>query len=238
MRFSPSNLVLHRGNHAIEPGNTIEGITEAYRGGIRSFEIDVRQTIDGSFFLFHDRNFHENNSKVSRALYGTPVERLSKKNLNLLCPEHVGVKCPVLLEELLKEFKGTSISFFLDVKNISPQRVAALIERIQKERSQNEVVMQCPTKGCVYLVKALDPQIRILLRIRTSHGISEAIDLKPFAVQVDSELLKREYIEAIHKAGIRVLTKAVDTEYESEVGIAMLVESGADYVLTDLVVKR
>lgn len=125
----------HRGMLYKYPENSFIGIEAARKLRLRGVEVDIRQSKDGHFVLFHDAN--------AKALIG--VDRpLSDFNLNEL------EQYPILqwsfeknhkvlsLQEALDTFKN-DLFFYLDMKVSTRQVAQSMVKLLQK----NEAIASC-----------------------------------------------------------------------------------------------
>lgn len=229
-----SHLILHRGNYSIFPGNTLEGIQNGIAMGYPYIEIDVRKNGDGTYFLFHDNTIHTNNSIAPSGLLGKPSESLSREGLRNLCSPRDSSHCAAIFEDVIAFAKGKPVQFFLDIQNISPVRINNLVQFLEAHDFISQVVFQCPTPSYSRLVRLLDPSAKVLIRVYHKEDIALAVKEHPFAVQVDIPFLTDGNVAAIKGGGALVVTKTLDSSFETPQGLKEILKRGADLVLTDM----
>lgn len=134
-------LIAHRGVTDTAPENTRESATRAKDLGFKFIELDIKQSIDNKFYLFHDRD--------SRRLFGTDISLNSSTltELQQFPLHHQGLPSKHRVPELdafTEEFSD-DLTFYLDIKRHGNYRYGALAEQIvdfmeQQELSNNYLV--------------------------------------------------------------------------------------------------
>ena len=106
------HLIAHRGVSDRAPENTVAAARRAKELGFETIEVDIKQSSDGKFYLFHDRD--------SRRMFGEEIQLKQKtlaqiQQFPLLYDGHTTEHFVPELETFLNEFSD-ELTIYFDVK--------------------------------------------------------------------------------------------------------------------------
>lgn len=121
-------------------GNTIPGFKAALQEGADILEMDVVQSIDGIFYVFHDGTepFHLKIAKNIKTLSSKKISKLHYFNATNKKSEF-GVQ---KLEDVLEEFKGRTFINIDRAWDIFPQ----LIDKLEAFDMKDQIIIKAPVK--------------------------------------------------------------------------------------------
>lgn len=215
-------VLAHRGACRVAPENTVEAIILAAEMGADGVELDVRMTADGHLVLCHD------DSLAGLPLAVSSLDELRKVDL-------AGSRIPTL-EEALEAAKDLYLN--LELKRPGPGRLDAFAGRLMSEVSAfrgrllvtsffppvlTAVASGLPTRASLGVLSGAryDPDGSFAMGEASSRGYAVALPEEP-AVSAGS-------IQAIHSAGLEVITWTVDDPNRIE----QLAAWGIDGIITN-----
>lgn len=203
----PSPFYLgHRGVEAHAPENTLTAFRAAFAHGF-PIETDLQTTLDQTIVCIHDET-------VDRTTNGTGrVDQMTLAQLQQLdagawfSPTFAGERIPSV-GELLACAPANLI--FAELKD---HRSAPLLARLVSEQGlQPYVVFNCEATDPLRVAAAIDPTVLLAPTYKRQQGLwpalSEMIGLGARFCSIEKEHpdLTREWVQACHAAGIRVVT--------------------------------
>ncbi len=213
-------------------GNSLQGIDAALQAGASLVEIDLRMNRSGTIFLFHDGHLRQKNFAGDARWYGKRPEDLGVIAPDGLCYPQTKI-CAPAFEEALQTIKPYSAAYLLDIKGVSEEMLAKVVDQVRKESQQGQTIIQCQSLKMLRFVRGTYPEFSTLARLFLAAELDQALELSPTIVQADAEWLERGLVERIHQGGARLLVKTVDSGADNEQGWRALSEKGVDIVLTD-----
>lgn len=140
--------IAHRGASAYAPDNSLKAIGLAAQHGATDVEVDLHCTADGQFVIGHD------------SVLGQPerfISELTLADYQRLCSE---TDRPVLLlEQVLEALGPNDLGLYLDVKQVLPGYLPALLEQITAAGQLGRVVIASLLTDLVKEAKRLEPQV-------------------------------------------------------------------------------
>ena len=227
--------VAHRGNlhRGTLPDNSIPALTEAINARVPLLEVDVRRSVDGDLFLFHDGSIQSQNSFAPRELVGRPVQGLSRgeRALISLDSEHT-IPIPNLSDalDLLQLSQGSSLQ--LDFKGESDELVFAALDLVTRRELLSRVVLQLRSTARIAAVRRLYPRARISARCKDSAQLSAALDLGVETVELE-RWISSEAIRSAHAKNTRVLINIAGTRLDEPSTWRYLRSRGVDVIMSD-----
>ena len=228
----PVQVMAHRGLATAAPENTARAVEMSIEDGYEWVEVDVRQTKDDQFILYHGKQLEENTDGK-----GAPEDHTLEELLRLdagarFAPRFKGEKL-LTLREALRVAKGR-INLYLDCreKEIDP---ALLVNEIVAAQMQNQVIFY-GTKDLVARVRSLsNNSIPVMTkwhpgwfqypaRFARVHGVA--------AVEIDADELTPELVKGFHAVGVKVEAKMIG-EWDNPKGWEAVIAAGADWLQTD-----
>lgn len=231
VKTRPVRFSLHRGAGRYAPENTLPAFEKAIRLGADFVEFDVRTTSDGKFYLLHNATL-DGQTDGKGPIAATPSAVVDTLSAGV----HFGgqfknARVPSL-EEFLLDVKG-KVDLYFDAKAIAPEALAAAVSR--HGLAERTVVYQ----SVPYLLqlKKINPRIRALAPLRKLEQLpSISVELHPYAVDADWNILSKELIDRCHALGIRVFSDALGDHEEIEEYLQAM-DWGIDLIQTDCPMK-
>jgi len=223
---------VHRGNSAVWPGNTSQGISRAVKQSAKLIEVDLRRNSSGSLFLFHDGKLNEKNFSGPKTWLGRKAESLNDTELGNLCFPPDRRQCAIRFEKALQLIWGKQTIFLLDLKNVSPAMIDQIVSEANKSEQLNQIILQIPSIDLIEPVRTKYPNVAILARCFDEAQVITALKFNPEIIQVDEDWISPSLTKTIHNAKSKILVKTVDGD-ESAKHHRTLFESGFDIILSD-----
>ncbi|MGY5860529.1 MAG: glycerophosphodiester phosphodiesterase family protein [Candidatus Thorarchaeota archaeon] len=213
-------VVGHRGASGLAPENTMLAHRAAYDAGAHMVEIDVQETLDGKLVCIHDYN-------VDRTTNGSgAVAELSYREIQELDAGN-GAKIPTLTEVLDYVRGKMKINIELKVTDIEKDVLSMV-----NERSMNSnVVVSSFLHGTLVATRNLDSDIYTAVLDETLRDdlISNVLELKANALNLDHTLLTPDILEQAHGENIEVFAWTVNDSSKMKDFYKM----GVDGIITD-----
>lgn len=156
-------LFAHRGDFTSAPENTMEAILSAKQKGFIAAEIDIQESADNRFFVFHDVH-----GKRLLSTTDTPF----KTNLEDIKNHHVYFRKKITssripsLEEVITEF-GDSTIFYFDMKGYGSKNGLELAEGIntflEKYNVRNNVLVASISTAFLFYLEFKYPETHTVL---------------------------------------------------------------------------
>lgn len=222
----PVKISCHRGANRYAPENTLPAFKEAMRLGIDYLEMDIRTTKDDQLFIMHD-------STINRTTNGKgKVRELTANQLRELdAGSWLGqrwAKTPIpSFDEVLAAFDDKA-SAYLDSKDISPEALAVMIRKYNL--FDRHVVYQSPQ--FLEKLKQIEPRARAMPPLRQYADLPKVAAIKPYAVDVNWNILSKQLIDDCHQRGILVFSDALGL-HETLQHYLQAMEWGIDLIQTD-----
>jgi glycerophosphoryl diester phosphodiesterase len=228
----PVEVMAHRGLASAAPENTARAVEMSIEDNYEWVEVDVRQTKDGKFVLYHGKQLEDKTDGK-----GLPEDHTLDELMKLdagarFAPRFEGEKL-LTLPEALRLAKGR-INLYLDCREKEID-APLLVNEILAAGMQNQVILY-GTKDLVARVRSLSNQIPVMTkwhpgwfqypkRFARLHSIA--------AVEIDADELTPELVRGFHDAGVKVEAKMIGEELDNPKGWDAVIAAGADWVQTD-----
>jgi glycerophosphoryl diester phosphodiesterase len=222
----------HRGLSHAAPENTARAVEMSIEDGYEWAEVDVRQTRDNQFVLYHGKALEEMTDGK-----GPPEDHTLEDLLKLdagarFSARFAGQKL-LTLEDAFRLAKGR-INLYLDCreKDVDP---SLLVSRIRAAQMEHQVIVY-GTKDMIASVRSLSGDAIPVMtkwhpgwfqypkRFARMHGIA--------AVEIDADELTPELVRSFHGAGVKVEAKVIG-DWDNPKGWEAVIAAGADWVQTD-----
>lgn len=220
--------ITHRGNSCGEPENTLRAVSDSWRLGADAVEIDVRFSVDGVAYLFHDNRFRDKY-----------LIELSYQQIKALIGEaHVPTLTSVLMT-------GISGYYILDLKQPKIKDIPILKEVLENSGlSSEQVFIQSRD---IHFLKAADEAIEnaslaYLTSLRRSRHTQQApspesilaevshVDIHALTIKGRS-FLNTHYITTLRSTGLRVFVWTINKSERS----TFYENAGVDGIITDAI---
>lgn len=222
----------HRGDRRAGSDNSYLAIKSALVAQLPYVEIDLRLTKSGQFALFHDRTLTPQNSVAPSHLHGRTIDTLTPEELILV--KHPDGSKILELHELLPLAREHDSLLQLDLKPDSDEALERLVTIITPHSEVIEkLIVQCQHIQCRNFLAQRAPKLKVLARIHDPSQIREALELSPFIIQVDAELLNEQVTNEAKSKGALVLVKSLGEPPDTASSWTSICDNGADIILTD-----
>jgi len=232
--FNRPDVIAHRGASAYAPENTISAINEALLQNADGIEIDVRMSLDGILFLFHDSNV----SRTTNITERIAVESFTYQALKALDAgswfgsEFEHERIPTL-EEVFEVTKGKT-TLYIELKSNIPLIEENLITLLEAYEMYDEVVLMSFNRSQLQLLKSLsENKIKTLLLLPIFYGdIMDLVDSPNYDyLGFSVSMVKQDsaYVSILHQAGKRIYVWTVNNQED----IRSMSNYDVDGIITD-----
>ena len=248
----------HRGSRGNYPENTLSAFKYALDNNINILELDLQLTKDNEIIIYHDKNIDPNiciNGPMD-AIKKLTLREIKKfdcgskqnpdfKNQITVPGEHIPT-FKELINMVNKDYYFKNIKFNVEIKTDkeldSDDEVLNfaqhLIMIIHNEKLQDQTIVQSFDLRALEYIKQLDPNIKTSYLIIKTTNIDDIflINAKKLGIEIISpeyDLITKENVDMIHKAGLEVIPWTVN----DKATFKKLVEYNVDGIITDYPVE-
>lgn len=224
-----TKIVAHRGYSQKALENTIPAMEKAKQAGANLVELDIQQTKDGKFIVYHDESLKrlaKDKQKIYKAtereLVGTAIQ---KKSLKGTIPSFVSY---------LEAAKATHTNLLVEIKVHGHEKegyVEDIVKILKKYNVANDYIVQSLDQSAIEAVKKADPTIKTSYLVKDEETDMYDIPTEFLGVKekyVDATLQKKSH--DAHK-GVMVWT------VEGEKDLQKFIEHDVYAVITNEVAK-
>lgn len=228
----PSTMIIaHRGASHDAPENTLASVNLAWERNADAVEVDVHLSKDKRILVIHDKDTKRTSGRkmvISESI-STDLRSLDASNG---MEKFKGEKIP-FLEEVIKTIPEGRL-LFIEVKTdtlIIPSLVDLLASSPYKSQL---VVISFDFDVCAMMKKEI-PDIPVYWLHYTLSGsyktkwISRAVDAGLDGLNFRHKGISQDYVEAVHRSGMKMFTWTVDDPEEA----ARLIECGIDGITSN-----
>ena len=221
----------HRGFSVRAPENTMPALQAAVDAGADVAEIDVRLTSDGTLVLMHDATVDRTTDGKGPISAMTLAEARSLDAGRWFDRKFAGTRVPTL-DEVLAWGCGR-LGLLIELKNYperEPAFIDALIATILRNDAEDFTVPACidhPTLTEIHRRHSGWP-LEMILPCRLTDPVHAARAAGATLLSLEPEFIVASDLEAIHAAGLSVLTTVKSTEHGRD-----LLEMGVDFFESD-----
>ncbi|MGE7839951.1 glycerophosphoryl diester phosphodiesterase membrane domain-containing protein [Lysinibacillus sp. NPDC093712] len=180
-----TKIIAHRGYTAGNVENTISGLVSAANAGADIIELDIQQTVDGEFVVFHDRTL--------RRLAGKNgvVANMTLSDLKTITIYENGLTDKISsLDDFIEIAKALDVTLLIELKVHGKEREDLLPRLVEKLRAYKVLD--------TYYVQSSDSQLMTQLKILTPNlrvGIVYALNIGPIDdLNVDFIALEESWV--------------------------------------------
>jgi glycerophosphoryl diester phosphodiesterase len=224
----PIKIVAQRGVGLLAPENTRKAYERAINLGLDFIEVDVRTSRDGRLVLFHDRTL-ESKSSGAGPLELFDLEELVQLDFGSWFGQPYENEKIMTFREVLELAKG-KIQIYANSREADPKQ---LVRELRQEDMADQVVVLADKKSFATL-RAIQPELRVMPRLRSHEPLKELRNLRPYAVEAAWTLVSPELIRESHESGIKVFANATGRD-EKTGGVGEYVQAiewGIDAIQT------
>lgn len=226
--------IAHRGSlHQGLPDNSLPALREALRSGVDFLEVDVRQALDGTLYLFHDGSLQRGNFSSPDELKGRRVQTLSADERNSVRLDEAGaIKIPTLKDALDLIAESRSAVLQLDLKGESDELLDSVISLLKQEQRLSRAVIQLKDPGRIERLRSAEPTARILARCKNMQELHRAIDARVEFVELE-RWITGDAVTKSHEARIAVVFNISAPQYDNYDTWQFFRARGVDSIMTD-----
>ncbi len=228
----------HRGNSEIAPENTLATFRKILEIGVDYIEIDVRTTKDGHLIILHDGNLDRTTTGKGKMKDFTLAELKTLSAGEYFGKEFKTEKIPTLDETLSlihiwNSNHKSNTNLYVDCKDAS---VNPLLKALKKYKLLKGAVFYGSDEYLLALKKA-NKHIKVMPSLNNPNEISiKKKALKPYAFDVNWQIVNLELVNAIHKEKIKVFTDLLGL-YDQPKNYIKAIEYKVDLIQTDHVYR-
>ena len=159
------------------------------------------------------------------------VENLSAQELRQVCHRAAPSNCLIDASEGFAALKDSRADLLIDPKESKGSSpIQAALRLAERAGVRDRLIVLCsPAHECSRISK----RVRLMFRISTAEELRTVLPYKPYAVQVDEELLDSPEVVAARARGVRLMVKTLDELGDDPEHWRKLYEKGVDSILTD-----
>lgn len=179
-----TKIIAHRGYVAGNVENTISGLVSAANAGADLIEIDIQQTVDGEFVVFHDRTL--------RRLAGKNgvIANMTLNELKTLTIHQNGFSDKISsLDDCIEIAKALDVALLIELKVHGKETedvLPKLVEKLRNYKVLDSYYVQSADGQKMMQLKKLVPNLRV--------GIVYALNIGPMEENVDFIALEESWV--------------------------------------------
>ncbi|MFL1996101.1 glycerophosphodiester phosphodiesterase [Lysinibacillus irui] len=179
-----TKIIAHRGYVAGNVENTISGLVSAANAGADLIEIDIQQTVDGEFVVFHDRTL--------RRLAGKNgvIANMTLNELKSLTIHQNGFSDKISsLDDCIEIAKALDVSLLIELKVHGKETedvLPKLVEKLRNYKVLDSYYVQSADGQKMMQLKKIVPNLRV--------GIVYALNIGPMEENVDFIALEESWV--------------------------------------------
>jgi glycerophosphoryl diester phosphodiesterase len=214
------------------PDNSIPALREAAAAGVELLEVDVRRSVEGELFLFHDGSIQSANSYPPRALRGMSIQKLTREEREQVYLDANRTIHVPMLDDALTFIAHTKSSLQLDFKGESDQLVFQALDLVERRGLLPKVVLQIRNSARIEPVKKRYPGVRIIARCRSMEQLQTALVYGVEFVELE-RWISSEAIGLAHSRGALVLINIASTRLDEVSTWEYLRSRGVDVIMSN-----
>jgi glycerophosphoryl diester phosphodiesterase len=182
--------IAHRGFHKNVPDNTLEAFEEATKLGVDGIEIDIRETADNEFVVFHDPKIN-----------GTDINRLTMADIkNIKIKKEFGIPS---IEQVL-ELYGGKTKLLLELKKV--KSLGTFVELLKARVEPNDVMVISFDKDIISKLWFLAPEVQTgnITAVPIVDPVKLARSLHSHGVVVKLPYINENLVEKAHLQNLSV----------------------------------
>lgn len=166
-----TKIIAHRGYVGVGVENTISGLVSTAKAGADLIEVDIQQTADGEFVVFHDRTLRRLAGKTSS------VANMTLNELTAVTIYENGYSDKITsLDDYIEMAQSLNIALLIELKthgketeNILPR----LVEKLRAHKVLDTYYVQSANPEMVSNLKKIAPNLRVGIVYALNIGIIE-----------------------------------------------------------------
>lgn len=179
-----TKIIAHRGYTTGNVENTISGLVSAASSGADLIEIDVQQTVDGQFVVFHDRTLRRLTGKNG------VIANMTLGELKTLTIHANGYNDKISsLDDFIEIAKALNVSLLIELKVHGKETedvLPKLVKKLKAYKVLDKYYVQSSDPQMMSQIKKLAPNLRV--------GIVYALNIGPMDETVDFISLEEAWV--------------------------------------------
>ena len=232
-RISCPEAVAHRagGIEVGEPEHSRAALDRAVADGVSVIELDLQASSDGVPFLVHGKHLKQHQYILPSGVARVKVENLSAQELRDVCHRASPSNCLIDASEGFAALKTSRADLLIDPKESNGSSpIQAALQLAERAGVRDRLIVLCsPAHEC----SGISKRVRLMFRISTAEEVRTVLPFKPYAVQVDEELLDSPEVATARARGVRLMVKTLDELGDDPEHWGELQKKGVDLILTD-----
>lgn len=179
-----TKIIAHRGYTEGNVENTISGLVSAASAGADLIEVDIQQTVDGQFVVFHDRTLRRLTGKNG------VISNMTLGELKTLTIHANGFNDKISsLDDFIEIAKALNVSLLIELKVHGKETedvLPKLVEKLKSYKVLDTYYVQSSDPQMMSQLKKLAPNLRV--------GIVYALNIGPMDETVDFISLEEAWV--------------------------------------------
>lgn len=179
-----TKIIAHRGYTEGNVENTISGLVSAASSGADLIEIDIQQTVDGQFVVFHDQTLRRLTGKNG------VIANMTLGELKTLTIHANGFKDKISsLDDFIEIAKALNVSLLIELKIHGKETedvLPKLVKKLKAYKVLDKYYVQSSDPQMMSQIKKLAPNLRV--------GIVYALNIGPMDETVDFISLEEAWV--------------------------------------------
>jgi glycerophosphoryl diester phosphodiesterase len=227
--MNPSINCAHRGASGHAPENTIAALEKAIVQGATMAEIDIQQTVDDKFAVFHDDLLDRTTNGAGPLWEKTLAELQTLDAGSWFGLEYAGERIPSL-EEVLETTRGRlPLNIELKLHGHERQLVELVIRTLHDNNIEDHCLVTCFDHKVAVAVKQADSALTVGVILGKQQYTDRIFDLPVDVLSVEKSLVDSEFMAAAREAAKKVHVWTVNDPEEMN----RLIGLGVDAVITN-----
>lgn len=203
-------LVAHRGANGLAPENTRAAVEKCLDLGVDVIELDVQRSVDGELYNFHDRTL-DRTTNGNGSLFFRHSKYVDTLDAGSWFSEQFAGEPVPKIRDLIVEFRG-KLRFYLDIKSGSLRKIATLLR--SSGIAEDTFVWFSSEKG-ERRFHRIAPEVALKVNVRSAEDIvSRALPRGARIVEISTDRLTPEIVEASHQNGLKVMVNDQHGNYD------------------------
>ena len=219
----------HRGASGHAPENTIAALEKAIALGAGMAEIDIQQTADDRFAVFHDDNLDRTTNGAGPLWEKTLAELQALDAGSWFGPEYAGERVPSL-EDVLETTRGRlPLNIELKLHGHERQLVDLVIRTLHDNNIEDRCLVTCFDHRVAVAVKQADSALTVGAILGRQQDTDRIFTLPVDVLSTEKSLVDEDFMAAARRAGKQVHVWTVNEPEE----MRRLIDLGVDAVITN-----
>ena len=227
--MNPTINCAHRGASGYAPENTITALEKAIAQGAAMAEIDIQQTFDDKFAVFHDDLLDRTTNGAGPLWEKTLAELQTLDAGSWFGPEFIGERIPSF-EEVLEITRGRlPLNIELKLHGHERQLVELVIRTLHDNNIEDHCLVTCFDHKVAVAVKQADGALTVGAILGRQQDTDRIFTLPVDVLSAEKSLVDEDFMAAARGAGKQVHVWTVNETEE----MRRLIDLRVDAVITN-----